>query len=108
MYAVVTNQLREPYDVYFTKISYDITAPGRWQKEAYDKKSIFSHRSMLYTDAGRRPYEMWAHKEFFLIRPVPGRFSISPVICKSLNSYGGSFICDHSITSKLSTTHRYP
>jgi len=31
-------------------------------------------------------------------RPVPGRLSNSPVICKSLKSYYVSFICDHSIT----------
>jgi len=31
-------------------------------------------------------------------RPVPGRLSNSPVMCKSLKSYDVSFICDHSIT----------
>jgi len=31
------------------------------------------------------------------IRPVPGRLSNSPVMCKSLKSYDFSFICDHSI-----------
>jgi len=30
-------------------------------------------------------------------RPVPGRLSNSPVICKSVKSYDVSFICDHSI-----------
>jgi len=30
-------------------------------------------------------------------RPVPGRLSNSPVMCKSLKSYDVSFICDHSI-----------
>ena len=30
-------------------------------------------------------------------RPVPGRLSYSPVMCKSLKSYDVSFICNHSI-----------
>jgi len=30
-------------------------------------------------------------------RPVPGRLSNSPVMCKSMKSYDVSFICDHSI-----------
>ena len=30
-------------------------------------------------------------------RPVPGQLSNSPVMCKSLKSYDGSFICDHNI-----------
>ena len=30
-------------------------------------------------------------------RPVPGRLSNSPVMCKSVKSYDVSFICDHSI-----------
>jgi len=30
-------------------------------------------------------------------RPVPGRLSNSPVMCKSLKSYDVSFICDRSI-----------
>jgi len=30
-------------------------------------------------------------------RPVLGRLSNSPVMCKSVKSYDVSFICDHSI-----------
>jgi len=33
-------------------------------------------------------------------RPVPGRLSNSPVMCKSLKSYDVSFICDHSIIAR--------
>ena len=36
-------------------------------------------------------------------RPVHGRFSISPVICKSLKSYVGTFVCDHSIKITFQT-----
>jgi len=32
-------------------------------------------------------------------RPVPGRLSKSPVMCKSVKSYNVSFICDRSISS---------
>jgi len=34
-------------------------------------------------------------------RPVPGRLSNSPVICKLLTFYSVSFICDNSITHKV-------
>ena len=36
-------------------------------------------------------------KKFLKNRPMPGRLSNSPVMCKSLKSYVVSFICDHSI-----------
>jgi len=38
-------------------------------------------------------------------RPVPERLSHSPVICKSLKSYGVSFMCDHSIIRTDRLTH---
>jgi len=34
-------------------------------------------------------------------RPVPGRLSNSPVMCKPVKSYDVSFICDHSISEEL-------
>jgi len=34
-------------------------------------------------------------------RPVPGRLSDLPVMCKSLKSYDVSFICDHSIMPSI-------
>ena len=36
-------------------------------------------------------------KKILKNRPVPGRLSNSPVMCKSLKSYDVSFICDRSI-----------
>jgi len=36
-------------------------------------------------------------EKFLKNRPMPGRLSNSPVMCKSLKSYVVSFICDHSI-----------
>ena len=41
---------------------------------------------------------MTTQYKFLKNRPVPGRLSKSPVMCKSLKSYDVSFICDHSIT----------
>jgi len=40
-------------------------------------------------------------KKILKNRPVPGRLSYSPVMCKSLKSYDVSFICDRSITKVL-------
>jgi len=37
------------------------------------------------------------HEKILENRPVPGRLSNSPVMCKSVKSYDVSFICDHSI-----------
>jgi len=37
-------------------------------------------------------------KKILKNRPVPGRLSNSPVMCKSLKSYDVSFICDRSIS----------
>ena len=39
-------------------------------------------------------------------RPVPGRLSNSPVMCKSLKSYDVSFICDRSINNKYESSGR--
>jgi len=36
-------------------------------------------------------------KKILKNRPVPGRLSNLPVMCKSLKSYDVSFICDRSI-----------
>jgi len=36
-------------------------------------------------------------EKFLKNRPMPGRLSNLPVMCKSLKSYVVSFICDHSI-----------
>ena len=41
------------------------------------------------------------HENILKNRPVPGRLSNSTVMCKSLKSYGVSFICDLSISSKF-------
>ena len=38
-------------------------------------------------------------------RPVPGRLSNSPMMCKSVKSYDVSFICDHSIKLKENLTN---
>jgi len=40
-------------------------------------------------------------KKILKNRPVPGRLSNSPVMCKSLKSYDVSFICDRSITVQV-------
>jgi len=48
-YAMVTNHLRAPYGVYFTKIVrfYGArTAPGRRQEESYDFYHVFRHRTV--------------------------------------------------------------
>jgi len=48
-YVMVTNHLRAPYGVYFTKNArfYGArTAPGRRQEESYDFLSIFRHRTV--------------------------------------------------------------
>ena len=42
-------------------------------------------------------------EKFLKNRPVPGRLSNSPVMCKSLISYVVSFICDHSICLPIFT-----
>ena len=50
-----------------------------------------------YTDAGRRPYDMWPRKRKFLkIVRCPGDYQIRR--CTSLKSYDVNFICDHSIS----------
>jgi len=56
------------------------------------------HRLMFsYTDAGRRPYDLWLRKRKFLkIVHCPGDYQIRR--CKSVKSYIVSFICDHSIS----------
>jgi len=43
---MVTNHLRAPCGIFFTKKSYDSTAPGRRQEESYYFLSIFRHRSV--------------------------------------------------------------
>jgi len=40
-------------------------------------------------------------------RPVPGRLSSSPVMCKSLKSFDVIFICDHSIRNTLENFNEY-
>ena len=55
---------------------------------------------IAYTDAGRRPPPVryvTTQEKVLTNRPVPGRLSNSPEMCKSLISYIVSFICDHSI-----------
>jgi len=44
-------------------------------------------------------------KKILKNRPVPGRLSNSPVMCKSLKSYDVSFICDRSISNANNKKH---
>jgi len=62
------------------------------------------HRPMLsYTDAGAPLQYVTTQGINVENRPAHGRFSISPVICKSLKSYVGTFVCDHSIKITFQT-----
>jgi len=45
--AMITNHLRAPYGVHFTKTSYDSTAPCRRQEESYDSFcQFFRHHTV--------------------------------------------------------------
>jgi len=93
----------------FIRIWYHRPMPGRRCKRSAGHRTMpgwslttpSGHRPMIsYTDAGRRPLPvryMTTQEKFLKNRPVPGRLSNSPVMCKSLISYVVSFICDHSI-----------
>jgi len=67
-------------------ISYNRTVPGRASAD-----------DIIYR---RRPPPVryvTTQEKFLKNRPVPGRLSNWPVMCKSLKSYVVCFICDHSI-----------
>jgi len=59
--AMVTNHLRAPYGVYFTKKSYDSTAPVRRPAGGRKNRTIFYHvfRHRTVLKILRRPYGVW-------------------------------------------------
>jgi len=70
-------------------------------RELYNvARCLAGHRQMLlYTDAGWHTHARYVTTQEKIIknRPVPGRLSKSPIIFKSLKSYGVCFIRNHSI-----------
>ena len=67
---------------------------------------------LIFYNAGRAPYDVFicrrrpapvryvtTQKKILKNRPVPGRLSNSPMMCKSLKSYDVSFICDRCINA---------
>jgi len=74
-----------------------------WKCVSYGVRLIFYN--IVRCPAGHRPMISYTppvqyvttQEKFLKNRPVPGRLSNSPVMCKSLKSYVVSFICDHSI-----------
>jgi len=65
------------------------------------KSKSYKHSLIIYWTAlvYRNIYVrfMTTQNKILKNRPVPGRLSNSPVMCKSLKSYDVSFICDRSI-----------
>ena len=61
---------------------------------------IYGHRTASISPKIVRFYgARTTQKKILKNRPVPGRLSNSPVICKSLKLYDVSFICDRSISN---------
>ena len=93
----IAREIRVKSTGHRTVSGYYLTTPVRHRATSYGARPGFGRcKYNIQTPAGART--ICDHEKILKNRPVPGRLSNSPMICKSAKSYDVSFICDYSIS----------